>query len=348
MATLKEIKNRIASVRSTLKITSAMKLVASAKLRKAQAAIEGMRPYQLELTRTLGELMAGTSVDGLARYYASRELRSVALVCVASNSSLCGGFNANAIRAVRLRIAELQAAGVSEVRVYAIGRKMAEAFKGSGLLRGGDYSALSGKPSYSAATELSSDLIDDFLDGKVDRVELIYNHFISAGSQKVVCETYLPLSGNTSADAAPTVSSAAAPARASGSENLYPSGNASAVAAPAGASGSEKFYPSGNASLSSTPGADSSEATTEPKDDVYIVEPDKESIVEELLPKTLKLSFFTALLDSAAAEHAARTVAMQTASDNAEDLLQELSLEYNKGRQQKITNELLDLAGGTA
>ena len=319
MATLKEIKNRIASVRSTLKITSAMKLVASAKLRKAQAAIEGMRPYQLELTRTLGELMAGTSVDGLARYYASRELRSVALVCVASNSSLCGGFNANAIRAVRLRIAELQAAGVSEVRVYAIGRKMAEAFKGSGLLRGGDYSALSGKPSYSAATELSSDLIEDFLEGKVDRVELIYNHFISAGSQKVVCETYLPLSGN-----------------------------ASAAAAPAGGSGSEKFYPSGNASLSSTPGADSSGATTEPEDDVYIVEPDKESIVEELLPKTLKLSFFTALLDSAAAEHAARTVAMQTASDNAEDLLQELSLEYNKGRQQKITNELLDLAGGTA
>ena len=340
MATLKEIKNRIASVRSTLKITSAMKLVASAKLRKAQAAIEGMRPYQLELTRTLGELMAGTSVDGLARYYASRELRSVALVCVASNSSLCGGFNANAIRAVRLRIAELQAAGVSEVRVYAIGRKMAEAFKGSGLLRGGDYSALSGKPSYSAATELSSDLIEDFLEGKVDRVELIYNHFISAGSQKVVCETYLPLSGNASA--------AAAPAGGSGSEKFYPSGNASAVAAPAGASGSEKFYPSGNASLSSTPGADSSGATTEPEDDVYIVEPDKESIVEELLPKTLKLSFFTALLDSAAAEHAARTVAMQTASDNAEDLLQELSLEYNKGRQQKITNELLDLAGGTA
>ena len=285
MASLKEIKNRIASVKSTLKITSAMKLVSSAKLRKAQAAIEGMLPYQAALRATLASLAASGN-EKIEKYSKAREVHHVTLLCLASNSSLCSGFNANAVRAVRERVAELRAAGVA-VDVIAVGRKMVEAVRALGFPQRKDYSELSAKPSYDEAAALASSLADSFLDGKTDRVELIYNHFVSTASQKVVQEEFLPLT---------------------------------------------------------SPAGDSENAL----DDEYIIEPDRDSLLEILLPKTLKLKVYTVLLDSSAAEHAARTVAMQTASDNAEDLLQELSLEYNKGRQQKITNELLDLAGGLA
>ncbi len=283
MASLKEIKGRIQSVKSTLKITSAMKMVASAKLHKAQAAIEGMLPYEQSLQRTLDELLKYVRPDG--RYAAERPLRHVTLVCLASNSSLCGGFNANIIREVRSRIAALRAQGVEEITVFSIGRKMTEAMRREGYPSPQDYTELSAKPDYETAAGLSVQLVQDFLECRTDRVEFLYNHFVSTAVHRPVCEVYLPLS-----------------------------------AAPAGEG--------------------------EPSFDEYIVEPGKEELLETLLPKTLKLKVYTVLLDAAAAEHAARTVAMQTASDNAEDLLQELSLEYNKSRQAKITSEILDLAGG--
>lgn len=288
MASLKETKNRIASVRSTLKITSAMKLVASAKLRKAQAAIEGMLPYKNALTLTLERALDGGSVpESMAKYYAKRESGKVVLIVVSSNTSLCGAFNANVIRTARERIAALSAEGRT-VEVYSIGRKAADSMRLLGYPSPGDFHSLSDKPNYEGASSIAESLMEAFAEGRIDGVEILYNHFVSTSSQKVLRETFLPLSEEKA--------------------------------------GSEQDY--------------------QDTEERYIFEPGKEGIIEELLPKTMKLKLFSALLDSLAAEHAARTVAMQTASDNAEDLLRELSLEYNKGRQQKITSEILDLASG--
>ena len=283
MATLKEIKGRIGSVKSTLKITTAMKMVASAKLHKAQTAIEGMLPYEQSLKRTLDELLRQARLQ--SDLSQGRPSRRVTLLCVASNSSLCGSFNANAIREARLRLDALKREGVEEVTVLSVGRKMAEAMRKEGYPSPEDFTELSAKPSYEAAAVLSDALVADFREGRTDRVELIYNHFVSTAVHRTVCETYLPME-------------AAAPAEG------------------------------------------------DPSEEEYIIEPDREELLGVLLPKLLKLRIYTVLLDASAAEHAARTVAMQTASDNAEDLLQDLSLEYNKSRQAKITAEILDLAGG--
>ena len=306
MPSLKEIKGRIASVKSTLKITSAMKLVASAKLRKAQQAIEGMRPYERKLQEMLAHLTRQAGGSGVVLSSASLRdpiradapesttpepepevSKKVAIVAFASNSSLCGAFNANA---VRLALETIQSFGDAQVTVYSVGRKMAEAMKKVGYPSPADYQHLADKPSYAEAAVLAEQLMEDFREGRVDRVELVYNHFVSSGKQVPVRETFLP--------SAPVLSSEAA-------------------------------------------------GRLEESETDYILEPSARELLEELLPKSLKLKFYTALLDSNASEHAARTVAMQTATDNGEDLLQELTLQYNKSRQQKITAEILDLAGGS-
>ena len=290
MPSLKEIKGRIGSVQSTLKITSAMKLVASAKLRKAQQTIEGMRPYERKLQGMLDHLVAsGAKVSGeYTRTPAegAGKLR-VALVAFASNSSLCGAFNANA---VRLTQETIRSYGEADVTVYSIGRKMADSMRKAGHPSPADYQKLADKPSYAPAAELAEKLMADFLAGRLDRIDLVYNHFVSSGKQVPVRETLLPMSSAISSGA---------------------------------------------------------EGEVEKSEIDYILEPSASALLADLLPKSLRLKFYTALLDSNASEHAARTVAMQTATDNGEDLLQELTLQYNKSRQQKITSEILDLAGGS-
>ena len=286
MPSLKEIKGRIGSVQSTLKITSAMKLVASAKLRKAQQTIEGMRPYERKLQGMLDHLVAsGAKVSGeYTRTPAEGAPKQrIALVAFASNSSLCGAFNANA---VRLTLETIRSYGDADVTVYSVGRKMADAMRKVGKPSPADYQKLADKPSYAPAAELAEKLMEDFLAGRLDRIDLVYNHFVSSGKQVAVRETLLPMG------------------------DVIPS---------------------------------------EAKESVvdYILEPSASALLADLLPKSLRLKFYTALLDSNASEHAARTVAMQTATDNGEDLLQELTLQYNKSRQQKITSEILDLAGGS-
>ena len=286
MPSLKEIKGRIGSVQSTLKITSAMKLVASAKLRKAQQTIEGMRPYERKLQGMLDHLVAsGAKLSGeYTRTPAegAGKLR-IALVAFASNSSLCGAFNANA---VRLTLETIRSYGEADVTVYSIGRKMADSMRKAGHPSPADYQKLADKPAYAPAAELAEQLMADFLAGRLDRIDLVYNHFVSSGKQVPVRETLLPMG------------------------DVIPS-----------------------------------EAKESEVD--YILEPSASALLADLLPKSLRLKFYTALLDSNASEHAARTVAMQTATDNGEDLLQELTLQYNKSRQQKITSEILDLAGGS-
>ncbi len=308
MPTLKEIKGRIGSVKSTLKITSAMKLVSSAKLRKAQNAIAAMRPYEEELRRML-EMASGAG--GVTETVTSPAKKAdfagdmpenvtspAVIIAVASNSSLCGGFNANVIAKVR-------AVRRSGDVVYSIGRKMADAMARDGFSSPSDYSALSEHPAYADAAALVEKLAGDFYEGRISGVTLVYTHFVSTAKQVPVVEPLLHAAGRDGISSA----SLRDPIRANAPE------------------------------MPSLPAEDPSRP---------ILEPSARELLAALLPRTLKLKLYAALLDSAAAEHAARTIAMQTATDNAEDLLAELTLQYNKGRQQKITSEILDLAGGQA
>lgn len=293
MPTLKEIKGRIASVRNTLKITSAMKLVSSAKLRKAQKAIENMRPYEEQLQGILSSLggAAGTKSADFVREDDEKGLTGTkprVFVAIASNSSLCGGFNAAAVAKVR----ELRREG--DV-VYSVGRKMAEAMRRDGFPSPEDLNDLAEHPAFARVADLVEALSKQWEAGKFAQVLLVYNHFVSTARQEPVAE--LLLDADSSAQ-----------------------------------------LPQEDAVILS----DSEESSD------VIIEPSRKELLKVLLPKTRKLKLYAALLDSSAAEHAARTVAMQTATDNGENLLQELTLQYNKGRQQKITSEILDLAGGQA
>ena len=344
MPSLKEIKGRINSISSTLAITSAMKMVASAKLQKAQMAIQNMLPYERRLHSMLIDLMgavnmsAPASEEGSARLVslsnqpdhtesegayslmAQREVRKVAIVAFASNSSLCGAFNSNVIREATAVINEYRASGLgdADITVYSVGRKMAEAMKKLGFPSPADFTKMSDSPSYDAASALAQELFDGFVSGRFDKVELVYNHYKSTSSQPTTRQTYLPLS---LADATADIQVGKITDSASESDTNR---GAESVGAPVVRQGSP---------------------TTETPD--LIVEPSKEELIVTLLPKVVRLRVFTTLLDSTAAEQAARTVAMQLATDNGNDLLQELTLEYNKGRQQKITSEILDLVGGS-
>lgn len=297
MASLKEIKGRIASVSSTLKITSAMKMVASAKLHRAQSLIANMVPYESHLHDMLSDLMEAAAERGVvtsdSSLTAERPVRKVAIVAFSSNTSLCGAFNANAVKAATAVINEYLSGGISpsDITVYSVGRKMAEGMKKIGWTSPADFASLSDSPTYEKASALAQDLLDKFLDGTFDKIELVYNHFKSTATQVITRQTYLPLSISESS--------------------------------------------AGTCQAGYNPVVDS------------IVEPSAGEMIESLLPKVVRLKIFTVLLDSSAAEHAARTVAMQTATDNGNDLLAELTLEYNKGRQQKITSEILDIVGGS-
>jgi len=380
MASLREIKDHIASVRSTLKITSAMKLVASAKLRKAQQAAEGIRPYTAALSQMLAAVLAdgqgspsvsrptatgkgpgrvpqGEPGPGIARpmadapvipdgraqngaiyareadfggpraqnqaFYARETSGAdvagagrVAIVAVASNSSLCGAFNINVVHRVQELVAECKAAGAG-VEVISVGRKMAEAMRKMGFAPE-DHADLVGRNSFEKSSAFAQELIDAFNSGRYTRILLVYNHFVSTASQKVQVETYMPFGGGQRMGY--TLRTPYPPTDEVGGAQLCWEG-------PSGRLEEGIAHPSA-------------------PDSEYILEPSREEIFATLLPQVMRLRIHTVLLDSIASEHAARMLAMQAASDNAEDLLSELTLEYNKGRQQKITSEILDLVGG--
>ena len=345
MASLREIKDHIASVRSTLKITSAMKLVASAKLRKAQQAAEGIRPYTAALSQMLAAVMADASAipDGRAQngaiyareadfggtraqnqaFYARETSGAdvagagkVAIVAVASNSSLCGAFNVNVVKRTLDEVAAFRNEG-AEVEVIPVGRKMAEAMRKAGMPVRADYSDLVGHCDFEKAAAFAQTLIDSYNSGRYSRIIFIYNHFVSTSTQRVQVETYLPFSQHPEGLSSPQAGLTAPPIASDGPLPLHPWADRAS-------------------------GGDSPSVASEE----YILEPSREEILATLLPQVMRLRVYTVLMDSIAAEHAARMIAMQTATDNAEDLLGELTLEYNKGRQQKITSEILDLVGG--
>ena len=288
MPSLKEIKGRIASVKSTKKITSAMKMIASAKLRKAQYKIEQFLPYESRLTNILSDFLSGYSEEEfLSVFSETREVKRVAVIVLSSNSSLCGAFNSNIIRNLNEWIQRYRKMNC-DIEIYPVGKKVEEAVKKLTIpveIKG-SYISLMDKPAFEGAKEIADSLMNDFLTKKIDRVDLLYNHFKNAAIQIPTEDLFLPF-------------------------NLSKQKEVKAV----------------------------------PTD--FLIEPDRKVLLESLIPRSLRSKIYAVLLDSAVAEHGARVVAMQIATDNADELLDDLTIQYNKQRQQAITSELLDIVGGS-
>ena len=319
MPSLKEIKGRIASVNSTRKITSAMKMVASSKLHHAQVAIQNMLPYETMLEHILKSFLAAEA-EAQTIYDQKRPVKRVAIVVFSSNSSLCGGFNSNVIKLMQRTVdAYEQELGKGSVEVYPIGRKVYEKARKLGYDIHGERASLIDHPHVSECIELAMELGEKFAKGQVDRVELLYHHFKSAGSQILTNKQFLPidLEAELERDHERDLTSTIATQKAQ--EYLRKNRRKKEV----------------------------KEGETAPLNDNFIVEPDMNTVLSKLIPKMAHLMLYTALLDSVASEHAARMVAMQTATDNADELLRQLNLQYNKSRQQAITSELLDIVGGS-
>lgn len=283
MASLKEIKVRLASIRNTQKITSAMKMVSSAKLHHTQTIIEHLLVYENKLSAILsGTLSAENDLN--SPYTAVRKVKQVAIVAFSSNTGLCGVFNANVWKELAARLHQYEADGIA-VRIYPVGKKIADELHKASYQTDDSFLTIGDKPAYDDAARLATALMDLYTTGQADRVELLYHHFKNMAEQVLTEKTFLPVT---------------LPETDPAKESLN-----------------------------------------------YILEPSAEQLLALLLPKVLHLHIYTTLLDTVTAEHAARMLAMQTANDNANDLIQELTLQYNKTRQQAITNELLDIMGGS-
>ena len=283
MASLKEIKIRLASIRNTQKITSAMRMVSSAKLHHTQTIVEHMLEYESKLSAILRGTLSAES-DMSSPYAAVREVKQVAIVAFSSNSGLCGAFNANIWKELTARLHRYEADGIT-VRIYPVGKKVADELHKAGYQTNDSFLTIGDKPAYEDASQLAVALMELYISAQVDRVELLYHHFKNMAEQGLTEKVFLPVS---------------------------------------------------------LPEADPESASSN-----YILEPSAEQLLALLLPKVLHLNIYTTLLDTVTSEHAARMLAMQTANDNANDLIQELTLQYNKNRQQAITNELLDIMGGS-
>ncbi len=282
MASLKEIRGRIGSVKGTLKITSAMQLISSAKLHSAQNAIGNMVPYERNVQEIMLSLLGCPgAAEVLAPYSRLGQGKGVAVILVTSNQTLCGAFNANIAKQF-----ERSCFDVDTTVVYAIGKYGLKHARKLGY-HTVDCCEMSARAEYDKTSALAEELKNGFLGGRFSRVVMIYAHYANPMSQPIVEEDYLPMTMDASA---------------------------------------------GGANVGF--------------DDMFIVEPSPRELLEQMLPMVLRLKMHTVVLDSTAAEHAARTTAMQMASENAEDLISELSLQYNKLRQQAITSEILDLLGG--
>lgn len=281
---LKEVKQRIASVKNTQKITSAMKLVSAAKLRRSQAAIEGMRQYSEKLDEMLQYALGNVNNVNNA-YTVAREVKRAAIVPVSSDTGLCGAFNSNVARLTQETIEKYRASGVA-VEVFPVGHKIESAVKKMGFVNSAPLLQHLPSLQYTSVASAAKVLMQRFVSGEIDCVELIYTRLRSASKLTAVSEMLLPL-----------------PLPAVNEDIKYPE---------------------------------------------FIVEPSATALLSSLIPKVVSQHLYSALLNSHAAEHSARMIAMQTATDNAEELIAELTLEYNKGRQQAITNEILDIVSGSS
>ena len=270
-----------------------MKMVASSKLHHAQRAIECMRPYEKRLASIMTRFLSTMEGEVESVYSETREIRKVALVVISSNSSLCGAFNANIIKEFLKTAEEYKQKGVV-VEVFPIGKKIAQAVQKAGYKFQSDNSDVLEHPEYIKAYNIAENFMQRFVNGEIDKVCIISQHFVNTSKQEICNNTFLPISLDDSANLKATAKS-----------------------------------------------------SNKGRQLDYIVEPSPASIISSLIPATLHMQIFSAILDSLAAEHASRVVAMQVATDNADDLIEQLTLTYNKTRQQAITSELLDMASGT-
>lgn len=279
MANLKEIRNRIASVSSTMQITSAMKMVSAAKLKKAQDAITAMRPYSDKLTELIQNLSGSIDGDTPNPYTQVRPVKKVLLVAITSNRGLCGGFNSSIIKGIQQYITKHSN---EDVQLLTIGKKGNDILSKNNTLFGNN-NTIFDDLTYANTAGIAQEFMDAFADQQFDAVKVVYNRFKNAATQNVTTETLLPVVATEQ---------------------------------------------------SSSSGGD------------YIFEPTQEAIVNELLPKSIKMQLFKALRDSFASEHGARMTAMHKATDNATEMRDQLKLTYNKARQAAITNEILEIVAG--
>ena len=284
MASLKEIRARIASVASTQKITSAMKMVSAAKLKKAESATLGFVPYKSKLSEMLSNYLGTLEGEVNIPLAEKREVKKVALIAFTSSSGLCGVYNSNVCKLFKQAYNEYaEGIGEENITVILAGKKVNDYAKKFQIPVKQQFEPVTDRPSYDTAIALSDEMAKLFLEHQVDRVEIIYNHYKNSGVQIPQREVVLPLKTDT----LPT---------------------------------SQSFD--------------------------YLVEPDMEAFINALVPKVIHTVFYSIMLDAHTAEHGARMTAMHIASDNADQLLQELKIQYNKARQNVITNELIDIVGG--
>ena len=279
MATLRDIRRRIRSVRSTAQITKTMEMVSAAKFRRAQTALESARPYDRELKKVLANL-ASASGDTLHPVFIHREVKRRALIVITSDRGLSGAFNVNLIKAAEGRLR----AGGAPISLVTLGRKGADYFRRRNASVLYSNTELKGVASWKMAEELSRDLTTRFLHGEIDEVDLVFTHFKSALVRSVVIEPFLPLGRSETAEAAPTLD--------------------------------------------------------------YIFEPSPEAILEKIVPYYLAMRLYMALAESAASEHGARMIAMGSATKNANEMIQNLTLHMNRTRQATITRELVEIVAG--
>lgn len=285
MPSLKEIRNRITSVSSTMQITSAMKMVSAAKLKRAQDAITQMRPYAEKMQEILVNLSASLDISSNA-YAEERETSNTLIIAITSNRGLCGGFNNNIIKRVN-SLVHTEFKGQNP-KVLCLGKKVKDTFKKTDFYYINEELApvedIFAELTFENVSIIANNIMEGFVNKEFDKVVVVYNKFVNAASQDVMTEQFLPIIKRESTG---------------------------------------------------------SQVQTD-----YIFEPSKQEIVEDLIPKSLKIQLFKGILDSHASEHGARMTAMHKATDNAEELTRSLKLSYNKARQAAITNEILEIVGG--
>jgi F-type H+-transporting ATPase subunit gamma len=302
VASQKDIKSRIGSVKNIRKITRAMEMVAAARLRRAEQRIEALRPYADAIRRmTRKATEAAENIPSLPILQEHDEIRRVGLLLVTGDRGLAGSFNSQIIRAGNRRERELRDEG-KEVVWFASGKRGVSSLKFRGFEVSGQYMGFTDRPAYVDARNIADDLVSAYVDENVDRVEIFYNHFISAMSQEVSHETLLPLQ-------------------------------------QAEVLGDEAEEEEEEEEQRDEEGPDHSRS-------LWIYEPDPEEILKRLVPDYVEISIYRALLESTASEHGARMTAMRNASENAGELIEDLTLEANRQRQADITQEIMEVVAG--
>jgi F-type H+-transporting ATPase subunit gamma len=300
---LKDVKNRISSVKNIQKITRAMEMVAAARLRRAEQRIEALRPYAgaiRRMTRQAAEAAGNVPSLPILNEHASED--TIALLLVTGDRGLAGAFNSQIVRTGVRAGAEYENRGKSTVW-YASGRRGVSSLTFRGREAKGTYTGFTDRPAYANAREIASDLMAAYVDGEVDRVEIIYNRYISPLTQEVTRETLLPLQHAT-------------------------------------------IFEGSGEGLGERAAGDEAEHDDHGKHALVEYEPDPEDILERLIPAYVEISIYRALLESTASEHGARMTAMRNASENAGDIIKDLTLEFNRERQAAITQEIMEVVAG--